>query len=242
MTAVAIASVALPRVYERSPMNRLPVHVSALTLYSALTVEPSPADAGRLLGDVRPVAAAILSHRITAGGTISFSLRSKSLAVDEPETELANWLEDELTMPGLVVAYDLYNLVLPLLLRFIRPGQHYSLADLTAAPRWRVDDLCRPQLSFTPTPFETVCAQERIEIVDVAPPRDGAMVEVSVAEAIDDVVVSKAIATWRLWLNDFAMSTGEERRCNHAAACLDAELRLRSRPTADSVGRHFNNL
>lgn len=238
MIAVAIASAALSRVHERSPMNRLPVHVSALALLPSLTVEPSPADAGRLLGNVRPAAAAILSHRISAGGTMTFSLRCKSLEDGEPDIELANWLEDELTMPGLVVACELYNFMLPLLVRLIRPGQHYSLADLIAAPRSRVEDLSRPLLSFTPIPFKSVCAQEGIEIF-AAEARRYEAPETSLTEAVDNIVLSQAIATWRLWLNDFAMSTGEERLCDHAAACLDAELRLRSRPNADTVGRPF---
>ena len=242
MTAVAIAPAASARVHERSPMNRLPAHVSALALVPALTIKHSPADARRLIGDVRPVAAAILSHRITQSGAITFSLRSKSLAAGEPEIELTNWLEDELTMPGLVVADGQHNSVVPLLQRLIHRGQHYSLADLIATPQSRAEDISRPLQSFTPTPFETVSAHADIEIVGANPRPDEAMAETSLALEIDSAVRQEAIATWRGWLSQFAMSTGEKERCDHAAACLDAELRLQARPTADTFGRPFPTL
>lgn len=239
MTAVAIAPAASARVHERSPMNRLPAHVSALALVPALTIKHSPADARRLIGDVRPLAAAILSHRITQSGAITISLRSKSLAAGEPEIELTNWLEDELTLPGLVVAYELRTCVVPLLRRLIHPGQHYSLADLTSTPHSRAEDLSRPLQSFTPTPVETVSAHADIEIVGADPRLGETMAEASLAEEIDNKVRLEAIATWRRWLNDFAISTGEEVRFAHAAACLDAELRLQARQTADTFGRPF---
>ena len=221
-------------------MNRLPSHVSALALFPVRASRQNrPGVSIPLVGDTRLVGAAVLSHTVTASGKLVFSLRCKSLAIDEPEIELTNWLKDELTMPGLLVGYGLYNCVLPLLQSLIRPGEHYSLGDLTAAPPHRLHDLARAPGSFTPTPFESACAQQGIDVVGPDPEQDDALFRASLTDAVDHIVMSRAISTWRLWLNDFAMATGEEQLCNHAAACLDAELRLHPLPTADALGRPF---
>ena len=163
-------------------MNKLPSHVSALALFP---VRASPQNRPGVsippVGDTRLVGAALLTHTVTAGGKLVFSLRCKSLAIDEPEIELTNWLKDELMMPGLQ--------------GLIRPGQHYSLADLTAAPPHRLQDSARPPGNFTLTPFEIVCAHESVSVVGADPERDDALFRASLTDAVDHIVMSRAIST-----------------------------------------------
>ena len=84
----------------------MPSNVSALSLFTIdmSRIEPT-ASSKPCIGHTRIGGAAILRHAISCTGKVSFRLRTKSLAADEPESELADWLEDKFTLPGLVVAY-----------------------------------------------------------------------------------------------------------------------------------------
>lgn len=237
MTVVAFAAAPITCAHERSRMIRMPSHVSALALCPADTHRPDSPRATTPLFVAQARAAAILSHRITEAGEIIFSLQSKCLTVGEPTEELANWLEDELTMPGLIVTYGLYGEVMPMLQSMIRPGQHYSLSGLLAAPRSRFEDLSRPPQSDTPEPFETVCTAENIENFRADPLCRGGVFVSSPTDRIDLITRERAVTTWRLWLRNHALATGDHSLCDHVSACLDAELHHHSLQTADALGR-----
>lgn len=191
---------------------------------------PHPSQPTKLLAG-----AALLHHRLV-GDQLLFSLQSKTLLAGEVEIELIDWLEDELTLPGLITGYSLEAGILPMLASCSTDTQHIGLAAIQSTEPCNLADLTRLDGAGRVIAFEDVCSREWIEVARADPARDQHLWANDGREHLDAILRSRALATWHLWLSDYQARTNEIALCLKANQTLHSYLQCSTLPTASTFG------
>jgi len=200
-----------------NPPTRLPSYVSALALMTIdLTNALRPEQAMSRLGYLHLAGAGVLAHRVRPDGSLSFSLEAVAAPAGVGEGRVADWLEDELAIGGLIAGYDLYKTVLPMVRSVTVQGRHLDLAALAVADTRRFHDLTERVATGVSVTFERACARAGIAVTPADPTREQSWWATGHTPAMIAVLADHAIAAWRLWL------------AQHVAANGDAALERRS--------------
>ena len=217
--------------------TRLPTYVSALALMTIdLTTILRPEQAMSRFDHLHLAGAGVLADRVRPDGSLSFSLEAVAALAGAGEGRVADWLEDELAIGGLITGYDLYTTVLPLIRAVTVHGRHLDLAALAVADTRRFHDLTERVAGGTPVTFERACARAGIPITPTDPARDQSWWATGQTPAMVRLLGHRAIAVWQLWLAQHVTASGDAALERRSLAELD---RWRSRhplPT-DTAGR-----
>lgn len=219
-------------------MTRLTTHVSAITLTVIDLTAYAPPERNYRRFDARHmVAAAVLSHVVRHDGRLKFSLEARAIPAGTGEVELADWLEDVMTMQGLLTGYHLHDVTVPLLLSCTERGRHPSLAELADINADQFCDLTERNWNGGVVPFEAACARASIDIQPADDRLQQSWWATTMIAHLEAVVSAQAVAAWRLWLHGHAARAGSPRTCRDAEADLAAWLENNPRPATDTIGR-----
>lgn len=146
--------------------TRLPTYVDALTLLTIdLTTVLRSEWATSPLDHLHLAGAGVLAHRVRPDGTLSFSLDACAAPACAGEGVIIDWLEDELSLGGLIASYDLYSSVLPLIRSLTVSGRHLDLAALAVADTRRFHDLTERVASGAAVTFGQTCGRAYVAVV-----------------------------------------------------------------------------
>ena len=220
------------------PPTRLPTYVSAIAL---MTIDLShalrPEQAMSRFDHLHLAGAAVLAHRVRPDGTLSFSLDACAAPAGAGEGTIADWLEDELAIGGLIAGYDLYSTVLPLIRSVTVPGRHLDLAALMVADTQRFRDLTERVVSGSPVTFAQACARANIAVASVPPAQQQDWWATGHTPAMVTALAADAVATWRLWLDQQVAATGDVALGRRSLAEFEVWRSRNPLPTTDGLGR-----
>ena len=183
------------------------------------------------------VGAAVLAHRVRPDGTLSFSLDACATPAGAGEGTIADWLEDELAIGGLITGYDLYGSVLPLIRSVTVPGRHLDLAALMVADTQRFHDLTERVVSGSPVTFAQACARANITVAAVTKAQRQDWWATGRTPAMVAALAADAIATWRLWLDQHVAATGDVTLGRRSLAEFEVWRSRNPLPMANGLGR-----
>ena len=205
-----------------NPPTRLPTYVSALALMTIdLTTVLRPEQATSRFDHLHLAGAGVLAHRVRPDGSLSFSLEAVAAPAGASEGRVADWLEDELAIGGLITGYDLYKTVLPSIRSVCVQGRHLDLAALVVADTRRFHDLTERVAGGTPVTFERACARAGVAVTATDPGRQQSWWATGQTPAMVAVLADRAIAAWRLWLAQHAAASGDTGLERRSLAELD---------------------
>lgn len=218
--------------------TRLPTYVSAIALTTIdLTTVLRPEQATGALDHLQLAGAGVLAHRARPDGSLSFSLEAVAAPAGAGEATIADWLEDELAIGGLITGYGLYKTVLPLIRLVTVPERHLDLAALAVADTRRFRDLTEYVAPGMPVSFERACSRAGIPIIPTDPAREQSLWAIGHTPAMVTALAGHAIATWRLWLAQHVAATGDVALGRCSLADLDMWRARHPLPTTDALGR-----
>ena len=219
-----------------NPPTRLPTYVSALALMTIdLTTVLRPEQATSRFDHLHLAGAGVLAHRVRPDGSLSFSLEAVAAPAGAGEGRVADWLEDELAIGGLISAYGLYKTVLPLIRSVTVQGRQLDLAALAVADTRRFHDLTERVAAGTPVTFERACARAGIAVTPTDHVRQQSWWANGQTPALIAVLADHAIAAWRLWLAQHVAANGDAALERRSLAELDRWRARHPLPT-DAVG------
>ena len=220
------------------PASRLPTYVSAVALMTIdLAAVLRPEQATSRLDHLHLAGAGVLAHRIRPDGSLSFSLEAFAAPAGAGEANVADWLEDELAIGGLIAGYGLYSTVLPLIRSVTVPDRHLDLAALAVADTGRFHDLTERLSSGAPVAFERACARAGISVIAIDAEQEQSWWATGNTSAMVAVLSSRAIATWQLWLEQHVAASGDVELGQRSLAELEQWRAEHPLPTADALGR-----
>lgn len=219
-------------------MSRLPTYVSAVAL---LTIDLShvlrPEQATSRFDHLHLAGAGVFAHRVRPDGSLSFSLDACAVPAGAGEGMIADWLEDELAVGGLIAAYDLYATALPLIRSVTIPNRHLDLAALAVADTNRFHDLTEHRSSGTRVTFDDACTRTGIAVTQVDAAREQSWWATGTTPPMAAMLVRRGIAVWQLWLAHHVAATGDVALGRRATQQLAAWRRRHPLPTTDARGR-----
>lgn len=218
--------------------TRLPTYVSAVTLMTIdLTAVLRPEQASGPLDHLHLAGAGVLAHRVGPDGSLSFSLGAIAAPAGAGEATVADWLEDELAIGGLIAGYGLYSTVLPLIRSVTVPERHLDLAALVVADTRRFLDLTERVSSGAPVTFERACTRAGIPVIATYADHEQSLWATGDTPAMVAVLYSRAIATWQLWLEQHVAACGDIALGRRSLAEFERWCARNPLPTTDTLGR-----
>jgi len=168
-----------------------------------------PEQATSPLDHLQLAGAGVLAHRVRPDGSLSFSLEAVAAPAGAGEATIADWLEDELAIGGLITGYSLYTTVLPLIRSVTVPHRHLDLAALAVADTRRFHDLTERVASGASVTFERACSRAGIAVIPTDPVQQQSWWATGQTPAMVSVLGSHAIAAWLLWLEQHVAAIGD---------------------------------
>jgi hypothetical protein len=218
--------------------TRLPAYVSAVALMTIdLTAVLRPEQASGPLDHLHLAGAGVLAHRVGRDGSLSFSLGAIAAPAGAGEATVADWLEDELAIGGLITADSLYASVLPLIRSVVVPGRHLDLAALTVADIRRFHDLKGQVVTGTSVTPAPACDRAGFPIIATEAEREQSWWATGNTPAMVAVLGGRAIATWRRWLEQHVAASGDVALGRRSLAEFERWRALSPLPTNDPFGR-----
>ncbi len=218
--------------------SRLPAYVSAVALMTIdLTAVLRPEQATTRFDHLHLAGAGVLAHRVRQDGSLSFSLEAVAAPAGAGEAKVADWLEDELAIGGLIAGYGLYSSMLPLIRSMIVPGRHLDLAALAVADTRRFHDLTERLSSGAPVTFERACTRADIPVIATDAQQQQSWWATGNTPAMVAVLGSRAIATWRLWLEQHVAASGDIALGRRSLTEFERWRARHPLPTTDALGR-----
>jgi len=218
--------------------SRLPTYVSAVALMTIdLTAVLRPEQAATRLDHLHLAGAGVLAHRVRPDGSLSFSLEAVAAPAGAGEARVADWLEDELAIGGLITGYGIYSTMLPLIRSVTVPGRHLDLAALAVADTRRFHDLTERVSSGAPVSFERACARAGIPVIATDAGHEQSWWASGSTPAMAAVLGARAIATWKLWLEQHVASRGDIALGRRSLAECERWRDSHPLPTTDALGR-----
>jgi len=220
------------------PASRLPTYVSAVTLMTIdLAAVLRPEQATSQLDHLQLAGAAVVAHRVRPDGSLSFSLEAFAAPAGAGEANVADWLEDELAIGGLITGYGLYSTVLPLIRSVTVPDRHLDLAALAVADTRRFHDLTERLSSGAPVAFARACARAGIPVIATDAACEQSWWATGNMSAMVAVLGSRASAMWRLWLDHHVSASGDVALGRRSLAEFEQWLARQPLPTTGALGR-----
>jgi hypothetical protein len=231
------------RIVKDSNMTRPPTIVSAVALITIDLAHLLRPEVPRGVNDHLNLAgAAVLAHRVRPNGTLSFSLEACVAPAGISEAVVVDWLEDELTVGGLIAAHRIYDTVLPLIRSLAVPGRHVGLAALGIASASRFHDLTEHRANGEPIPFAAACRRAGLTVIPSNDARQQSWWATGDTASLVTVLAANARAAWQLWLAHHVAATGDAAFGRRATAQFDCWRALQPPLTDHPAGRPLPTL